>query len=206
MARFDVLRSMLRAGADRARETLGDVAPLAAARKALAELRRQRLTLSERALTGALAHMPGVRAATVVARRGGLSVDVSFHDGDAVACRFEPVAARFAPRGAKELVFRVDPAEAVRDARTREVGGALAGAIAHTLWAFALERRADVSGAIVDRDGDEQIRVDLRTVPAVREAQKKSGVAMVLEMMELQGVEVGEGELWLRIKLPTVIG
>lgn len=206
MARFDVLRSMLRASADRARESLGDVAPLAAARKAFAEIRRQRLTLSERALTGVLAHMPGVRAATVVARHGALSVDVSYHDGTAIACRFEPVAARFAPRGAKELIFRVDPAEAVRDARTREIAGAFAGAIAHTLWAFALDRRPDVSGAIVDRDGEEQIRVDLRTVPAVREAQKKTTVAMMLEMMELQGVEIGDGELWLRIKLPTLGG
>ena len=206
MARLDLLRSLLRAGADRARGRLGDVGPLATAQRVLAELRRQRLVLHERALTQVVAHIPGVRAATVTARHGAVLVDVTYCDGETVACRFFPESARFAPRGAKELVFRVEPPEALRAPRTREVAGALAGAIAHTLWSVALPKpeSEDLSGAIVDRDGDAHVRVDLRTVPAARRAQSKGPTAMILELLELRGVEADEGEVALLVKLPAL--
>jgi hypothetical protein len=208
MARLDLLRSLLRAGADRARDRIGDVAPLATVQRVVSELRRQRLVIHERALTNVVAHAPDVRAATVTARHGALLVDVAFRDGETVACRFVPESARFAPRGAKELVFRVEPVEALRSARTREVAGALAGAIAHTLWSVALGAREgdDVSGAIVDRDGTEFVRVDLRTVPAVRRAQGKGPSAMILELLELRAIECEDGEIALVVKLPSLGG
>lgn len=205
MARFDTLRSLLRAGADRARDRLGDVAPLAAVQRVIAELRQQRLVVPERALTNAVAHAPGVRAATVTARHGAILVDVGFRDGDALSCRYVPESARFAPRGAKELVFRVDPPEALRNARTREVASVLAGAIAHTLWSVALTKEGDdVSGAIVDRDGEDYLRVDLRTVPAVRKVQGKGPAAMLLEVLELREISADDGELVLHLKLPAL--
>ncbi|MCB9614922.1 MAG: hypothetical protein H6721_10800 [Sandaracinus sp.] len=206
MARLDLLRSLLRAGADRARDRLGDVAPLAAVQRMVAELRRQRLVLHERALTQVVAHVPGVRAATVTARHGAILVDVTYRDDETVSCRFFPESARFAPRGAKELVFRVEPPEALRRPRTREVAGALAGAIAQTLWSVALPKPEsdDLSGAIVDRDGEEHVRVDLRTVPMVRRVQSKGPAGMVLELLELRGLEAEDGEVALLVKLPAL--
>lgn len=208
MARLDLLRSLLRAGADRARDRIGDVAPLAGVQRVVSELRRQRLVIPERALTNFVAHAPDVRAATVTARHGAILVDVAFRDGETVACRFVPESARFAPRGAKELVFRVEPVEALRSARTREVAAVIAGAIAHTLWGIALGARAsdDLSGAIVDRDGEDYVRVDLRTVPAVRKAQSKGPAAMILEMLELRAIECEDGEVALVVKLPSLRG
>ena len=203
--RLDTLRSLIRAGADRARDRLEGIGPVAAVRKVIQELRRQRTIVTDRQLGSALAHAPGVEVASVSARRGALRVDATFRDGHTVAFDLMPFAARFAPRGAKEIVLQVVPPEAAGDTRVRDLVSSLAGAIAQGLWAVMLRPKPeDLHGAIVDRDGEGLLRVDLRTVPAVRKVQGKGPTALALELLELQRIVIEEGELALKVKLPPL--
>ncbi len=204
MSRFDILKSYIRAGAERAGKRLEKVGPVAAARRFARELREQRTVIDDRVLTRSVAHVPGVSAASVSSQTGALHIDVSFDDGRHLNCALSPVSTRFAPRGAKEVVWRVAPASAMRHPGLRDVVSAIAGVIAHHLWAVVLGREHpdDVSGAIVDRDGDECLRIDLRTVPAVRSAMRQRTGAMVTEVLELRGIEANDGALTLSVKLP----
>ncbi len=176
-------------------------------RRFLRQLRDQRTSIDERTLTQHVAHVPGVESATVNARAGRLHVDVSFRDGENIAFSVFPLAARFAPRGAKELVLRVEPREAVRVRRVRDMVSAIAGAIAHQLWTPALTkaRPEDLLGAIVDRDGSECLRVDLRTVPAVRETLRQRAGVLIVELLELRELSVEDGSLVLAVRLPGFV-
>lgn len=205
--RGDLLRSLFRAGADRAAQRLEGAGPVARARRFLRQLRDQRARIDERTLTQLVAHVPGVESASVNARSGKLHVDVAFLDGESLSFSLAPHAARFAPRGAKELVLRVQPAEAARARRLREVASAIAGAVAQQLWTVALTdaRPEDLIGAIVDRDGAECLRVDLRTVPAVREALRQRSGALIVELLELRELLVEDGALVVAMRLPGLL-
>ena len=204
--RSDLLRSWFRTGADRAAERLGDLAPVAALRRIVREARNQQTEIDQKMLTRAVAHIDGVSSASVNVRVDGIHVDASFRDGEPLVCKLSPVAMRFAPRGAKELVFRVEPSAALRHRELREVTSVIAGLIAHVLWAVVLSRHegADYGGAIVDRDGTECLRVDLRTVPAVRAAARQRTGAMVLEVLTLHDLRPKDGVLEMQVKLPRV--
>ena len=89
-------------------------------------------------------------------------------------------------------------------ARARDLVGAIAALIAHALWAPFFGRLLNPSyDAIAERDGSE-VRVDLRSVPAVRAAHKK-GMAQLFDMLELSGIGVVDGALRLKIKLPPLL-
>lgn len=204
--RSDLLRSWFRAGADRAAERFGDLAPIAAVRRIVREARNQQTEIDQKALTRAVAHMSGVASASVNVRADGIHVDASFVNGVPLACKLAPVASRFAPRGAKELIFRVEPRAALKHRELRDVTSAIAGLIAHHLWAVVLARHSvgDFGGAIVDRDGTECLRVDLRTVPAVRTVMRQRTGAMVLEVLTLHDLRPQDGSLAMQVKLPSV--
>ena len=201
MSRLDVLKSWIRAGADRAKDGLETVRPVGAVRRVVSELRKQRMVVPEHVLGTAVAHAPGVLAANASARRGRIQVDARFPDGE-VAFALEFFATRFAPRGAKEISFRVHPSGAARDPRVRDLTGAIAGVIAKGLWPMALGNGKPLHGAIVDREGEDIVRVDLRSVPAVREALGAGPMGLVLEAMELKRIEPNDGELLLHLRLP----
>ncbi|MEM1418929.1 MAG: hypothetical protein AAGH15_28810, partial [Myxococcota bacterium] len=208
MSRSDVFRSFVRAGADGMRQRLRGAAPVAVARRVLRELQQQRALLDERQLTAAVARTPELSSASVTARHGGLQVDASFEGGETIAFRLEPFGTRFAARGAKEVTFRVEPAALVSNAKVRAIVGSLAGSVAFALWGVVLGRpnERELLGAIVERDGNAMLRVDLRTVPAVRALERKGPAAMVLDVMELERVSVEEGSLVLKLKLPGLPG
>ncbi|MEZ4251018.1 MAG: hypothetical protein R3B99_22625 [Polyangiales bacterium] len=98
--------------------------------------------------------------------------------------------------GAKELVFRVEPTEALRSPRTREVAGALAGAIAQTLWSVALPKaRATTSRA------RSWIATEKSTYASTFARSRWCGVpkegtaAWCSKLLELRGVEAEDGEV-----------
>ncbi len=206
MSRFDLLKSLVRAGADRAGDRLRSVGPLATARRLVRELRDQRASIGDRALTGAVAHAPGVRSATVTARGGRLHVYLSVGN-ESIDFSLEPLAVRFASRGAKEISWSVEPAELARNRSVRDAVSALSGVIAQSVWAVVLQPPPDdPCGAIVDVDGPGGLRVDLRTVPAVRDAASRSAAALVFEMLTLERISVEDGTLELQIALPSLTG
>lgn len=201
MSRLDLLRSLVRSAAKAGADRLGKLGPIAGAKTALGELKRRRASLSEAALSSALAHAPGVRASSVSAHGEQLGVDLSFEDGASLAFAVVPEQVRFAPRGAKEVLFRVEPPQLVGDARVRDAVGCLAAAIARALWGPVLPPREADEQALVERDGA-RLRADLRTVPAVRAALEGSPLAMALEVLTIESFAIEDRALRVKIGLP----
>ena len=134
-----------------------------------------------------------------------MRVHASTTDGALVQVELVPRHVRFAPQGAKELVFGVQPPEALRDHRVSDLAGVLGASIAHALWGLWLRRgSSEVGAAIVDREGDDALRIDLRTTPAVRAHHGQGPTAMLLEVLSLGRVEARDGALVLEIALPDL--
>ena len=200
--RSDILRSFVRQAADRASKRLG---PLGSLGKRIRDLAKTAGIVPDSALTKAIGRAPNVTQASVVARDGRLWVEACFGTEQWTRVSFEPREPRFAPRGPKELTFAVDPPELANKAAVRDLVAALAALVAHTLWAPLLGSMEEpVFDAIAERDGS-NVRVDLRTVPAVRNAMQ-SGVGPLFEALELGKVHVVDGGLRLGMKLPPLLG
>jgi len=202
MSRLDILKSLVRSAAKASGERLSKLSTVTNARQAIEELRARRSTLNEadvgRAITSGTT---GVRAATVSLRNGRAAVDLGYEDGRNLTFAIIPEQTRFAPRGAKEVIFSVEPPEVVEDARAREVVGALAAAIARALWGPVLGERTVHEQALVDREGA-RLRADLRTVPAVRAALEGSPLAMALEVISIESFAIEDRVLRVVIALP----
>lgn len=205
MSALDIVKSLIRTVADEARHRVEQSAPVSAARAVLDQLKEQRAILSEGALTAAAAHADGIRAATVTCRDGRIFVDATLRTGDDVHFSLAPGGVFFAPRGAKEIAFHVDPPEVVTSARA--IVASLAACIARTIWPMlSRDGRDRFDGAIVDTDRGGTLRVDLRTVSAVRAAMSKGPQAMILDVLSLEAIRPESGQLVLKLKLPQLIG
>lgn len=203
MGRLDVLRSLLREAARKGGERLGASDLGLRIERLVSQALAGRLGLDDAELTATVARVPGVAAATVAGEAGALHIDVALDDGRALRLRFVPHAVKFAPAGAKDLVFLVDPPEATDDPRARDVFAAIAGDIARTLWKPVLRATA-ASGpsAFVTRDGATLV-LDLRTVPDVRAALRTRLGLAVIDTVALRAVEAHAGGLVLRLGLPA---
>ncbi|MBC7173247.1 MAG: hypothetical protein H5U40_12490 [Polyangiaceae bacterium] len=203
MSRLDELRSLMRGAIRSAGNSIEKVGKLNEARRVLRELANQRLLVPDSAVGAAVARAHGVESASARSHEGALYVDAYFTDGEHLEARFEPGLPTFAPRGPKELVWDVSPPEALASRHLLDVTSALSTAVATTLWAVVLPRDLeDIGSPIVDRDGTSRLRVDLRTVPALRELAQKGSIAAIIEVLELGGIECADGEMRLQLKLP----
>ncbi len=199
--RFDVLRSWVRTVADRAVGRAAESRLATATRLFLERLTHQLWRLSDDALTTAAAHAEGVDSAMVACRRGRIFVDASLSSGQEVQFSLAPLSVRFAPRGAKEISFDVEPPGAF----DHSIVGALAACIARATWPMIFPQDTqEVGSAIVERESDERVRVDLRTVPAVRRFASRGTAAMIFEVLELESIRVEPGALALKLKLPQL--
>ena len=199
--RFDILRSWVRVAADRALDRLTGTKLASATKQVVERLTQQQWRLSDETLTAAAAHAEGVDSAMVSCRSGRMFVDASMTSGKEVQFSLAPHAVRFAPRGAKEISFDVEPP----DAHDTSVVGALAACIAKATWPMiASPDSIDVGGAIVERETAGRLRVDLRSVPAVRRFASNQTAAMVFDMLELESIRVEPGALALKLKLPQL--
>ena len=159
--------------------------------------------IPDEALTRAVAHAEGVREASVVCQGGRIRIDATFDDGKHLEIGLVPWDVRFAPRGAKEVVFRLEPQELGRDRHVPELVAAVATVVAHTLWSVALGGAPIESrGVFVDKEADDLFRVDLRNVPAVRARMTNGGAAAMLEALALGNLRAEDGALSLTLELP----
>lgn len=199
--RFDILRSWIRTAADRAVERATGTRLATTTKQILERLTQQRWRLSDDALTTAAAHADGVDSAMVACRRGRIHVDASLSTGREVQFSLAPISVRFAPRGAKEISFDVEPPGAF----DQSIVGALAACIARATWPMIVPTNTrEVGGAIVERESDVRVRVDLRTVPAVRRFASSGTAAMIFDILELESIRVEPGALALKLKLPQL--
>ena len=200
--RSDFLRSLVRGFAEGAGKRLG--IPFTGLQKLIREALAQASSVSDRQIAKALTRVSGVREASAVCRDERIWIEATFDQGQTVSLSVTPLSARFAPRGAKEVSFRVEPPELAARAEVRELVGAIAALIAHTLWAPFFGRILNpIYDAIAERDGAD-VRVDLRSVPAVRAAAQR-GLTQLFDVLELSGLGVTDGVLRLHIKLPTLL-
>lgn len=199
--RFDILRSLVRAAADRALDRVRGTRVAEASAQILERLTQQRWRLSDETLTTAAAHAEGVDSAMVACHSGRMFVDASLSNGREVQFSLSPRAVRFAPRGAKEIAFDVEPP----DAHDTSIVGALAGCIAKATWPMIIAPEShDLGGAIVERESPGSLRVDLRSVPAVRRFASTQAAAMIFDVLELESMKVEPGALAIKLKLPQL--
>ena len=199
--RFDIVRSWVRVAADRAVDRISGTKAAAMTKLLLERLMQQRWRLSDEVLTAAAAHAEGVDSAMVACHSGRMFVDASMANGNEVQFSLTPRSVRFAPRGAKEISFDVEPP----DAHDTSIVGALAGCIAKATWPMiAAADSIDVGSAIVERENPGRLRVDLRSVPAVRRFATTQTAAMIFDVLELESLRVEPGGLALKLKLPQL--
>lgn len=204
--RIDRLRSMVRRAASSATDALAQATPLGSVRAAVRELRERRVRIPERQLARAVLRAGTVGAASVRTRAGRIEITVELETGRAIRAALVPRGATFAPRGAKEIVFDVEPPEAADDAKLREIAGMIASQVARALWGpFLAAAGGEVDeGALVDREAG-HLRVDLRTCPSVRAAlQKSPAIAVVMDALQVERLDVDEQGLAIRVGLPRV--
>ena len=200
-SRFDIVRSLVRSAADRALDRVKGTRVATATAQLLERLTQQRWRLSDEALTAAAAHAEGVDSAMVACHSGRVFVDASLTNGREVQFSLAPQSVSFAPRGAKEIAFDVEPP----DAHDTSIVGALAGCIAKATWPMIMPPdTVDVGGAIVERESPGRLRIDLRSVPAVRRFASTQAAMMIFDVLELESLRVETGALSLKLKLPQL--
>ena len=203
--RLDRLRSLVRSAAEGAAGALGQAAAVSRIREAVREVRERRVRIPERQLARAVLRAGTVAEASVRTRDGHIEIVAELESGRTLRFSLTPQQARFAPRGAKEIVFDVEPPEATLDGKVRDVTGLIASQVARALWGPMLspsdEGEVDAPG-LVDREGG-TLRVDLRTCPRVRAAQSGGApFALAMELLSIEGFEVDAQGLALRLALP----
>jgi hypothetical protein len=206
VGRFDVLRSLVREAATKSSARLGTGDLGLRLQRLVSHALAGRLVVSDAELTAAVARVPGVAAATVTSAAGALHVDVALDDGRALGVVLIPHAVKFAPSGAKELAFRVDPPDIADDGRARDVFAALAGTIARALWKPVLRADAGTAPSAFATRDENTLILDLRTVPTVRDALRTRMGAIVIDTVSLRSLEAHPGGLTLRLTLPGAWG
>ncbi len=197
----DRLRSLLRGAAREVQRRAEAFPPLAQARRLLGELRHGRLLVPADALRAQLLRVPELDSLWLEVRPEGVLLDASFTRGEPLRVTLVPVTARFAPRGAKELVFRVEPPERAGSARTADLCAALAVAVARALWAPLLPPDDGAPpDAIIDRDPGAELRIDLRSLPPIR--RLRGAQQALLDGIPLVGFGATQGALVLQLPVP----
>jgi hypothetical protein len=195
MSSRDVAASLLRSAARAAASQLGGFSLARAARSRLRELTLGRTALADDDLTRAVTHVPNVAAATVRCGHARLRIDIGFDDGSQLLMAIAPSKITFAPGGAKELAFAVEPGAHAGDPRVRDVVAAIAGEIARALWRPALAGAPHSEhSAFVSVEG-ESLVVDLRNVPEVRWALQQTLRAAIIDAIQPRSIDVALGHV-----------
>lgn len=207
--RWDRLRSAVQRAADAVKERAED-STLSKIRKVATEIGSRRARIPLPHLRRILMTVPEVEASSlgIVTGEDGLSslgVDLELTSGKRVRAEIRPAGSQFAPRGAKELTFRVTPLESAAEPAIRELVGALAALVARTLWSASLPpASSDHESGLIDREGA-MLRIDLRTIPSVRSAiARGQAVATILDVITPEAIDVEPDGLVIRIGLPKL--
>lgn len=200
--RSDWVRSLVRRAAEQLGQRVREQPAVVAARGLARDLRARSAGIPERALARVALRLPGVVSSSLRALDGALVFEAELESGRWARARIVPEAPRFAARGAKELVFRVDPPEAAAEPAVRELVGAVSALVARTIWSAAMKPSTSElpEGAFVEREGT-VLHVDLRTAPSVRAALAGAGAALI-EAVRIERLEVRDAALHVVLGLP----
>lgn len=195
----------MKKAADRVESRVREQPAVSALRTLARDLRGRSAGIPERMLARVALRVPGVESSSLRIADGALLFEAELPGGRWARARIVPEAPRFAGRGAKELVFRVEPPEAAAEAAVRELVGGVAALVARTVWSAAMKPASGdaFEGAFVEREGD-VVFVDLRTVPSVRAALSTSAGAALTEAIRIERLECRDGALHAVIGLPAM--
>ena len=204
--RSDWLKSLVRGAANRVGDRVREQPAVAALRGVARDLRARAATIPERSLSRAALRLPEVTSSSLRCTDGAIHFEAELSSGRWVHARLFPEKPRFAGRGAKEVVFRVEPPDAASEPVIRELIGAIAALVARAIWAAVLGPMPSeelIEGAFVERDGA-IAHVDLRTVPSVRKALAGGAAATMIDTIGIERIDVGDHCLQLVIALPSM--
>lgn len=202
--RLDIVKSLLRSAAKAGADRVGATAALRRFGEAYRDLRSWRVSISESALLTAVADAPGVSSASVHIQDGMIHVDTLYKADVHRAFSLRPHRVFFAPRGAKEILFVVEPPELARDGRVREAVARVATLVAWSLWGAVLSMRPGPEQvALAERDA-EGIRVDLRSIPAVQSALASGAAGLFLDVMAPEAFVLDKRALTMQLARPAL--
>lgn len=203
--RSDWLRSLVKRAADGIGQRVREQPALAAARGLARDLRARSAGIPERVLARTALRLPGVVSSSLRTVDGALLFEAELESGRWSRARVVPETPRFAARGAKELVFRVEPPDAAAESAVKELIGSVSALVARTVWSAAMKpTESDTpEGAFVEREGA-VLHVDLRTVPSVRAASSTAAGAALLEAVRIERLDVRDGALHVVLGLPQM--
>lgn len=188
----DFWRSVVRQCADtihaQGRRLAGALAP----QTLWTRIKEPRRSLEEGVLATLLARGCPSQSFFVRCMHGSIAIDSS----STGAYRLLPHRPRFAPQGAKEIRFAVQPSSVADVAEVRQVVSAIGAAIAHTLW--WLDTSADTSPSAESLVvGSERgvLSADLARLSAVRRARSRPGLSLIIDSLGVRSIVVEEGRL-----------
>jgi hypothetical protein len=205
VSRKDVLKSIVRSAVNAAIDPIKNASLPEGFRQALKDILKLRVAVGDRQLTAAAGRAQGVAAVTVSVTDGRIRIDASAMDERRLLLSLIPRPTAFAPRGAKELSFSVEPSAAASDPCALELVSAIAGEIARAIWGPLLPRQIPSTyPAFVEREGD-CVRVDLRTVPELRAALRQRGAAIAIDLLEARALVAQPGALRITLGIQNLL-
>ena len=162
-------------------------------------------TLTDEDLARAVGQVADIVAVTVHIQPHGIFMHIEDRDGRAQSLELRLGDAYFAPRGAKELTFVMEPAEFSSRSLATDIVAAIAGEVAWSIWRPLLPRqtRPPLAGAQVHRV-DGHLVADLRSIPEVRRACSHPLTANLIDALGLTDVRQDLGRMVLRLALPPI--
>lgn len=200
--RGDRFRSLIARTARVAQDGVASLPGVGRLRALAGDLRRGVLRVPAAALRAEMLRIEGLDSLSLAVREDGVRVEATFANGRALRVSLLPKAALFSPRGPKELVLAVSPDDA-RGAEIAELAAAIASGIVRTVAAPTTAGRPGPAPptAIVERDGDGSLRIDLRSVGALRDVGPAARA--ILDALPVRGVSCEDDALLLELGVRT---
>lgn len=167
----------------------------AGVREALAKLTPKQ-TLGIETMQRALLQGTSITAVSLRTEAGALQLQLESESGVELRAALRVDNVFFAPRGAKEISFRVEPAHLASNATIRECVGAISAEFAHKVWPFAIAQgRSAALGRAADNStptavAADCVRVDLREVPAVAAFFRRAEFALFADLVGIDASKV----------------
>jgi len=201
VSRIDILKSLLNSGVNTVRSQLQKIKLPENYKRALEEAIARNTRVTEQQLTHAVGSTPGIIEVTISIKPDRIGIDAHLEEDQPVQASLIPARVVFAPQGAKEVSFRVDPIQATEQIYRHEFVSAICCEIARAAWGpFLLPYRKPSQWGFVERENN-ILRVDLRTIPEVRSALNQRFSALAIELFEIKQILLEEGALKLKMSL-----
>ncbi|MCB9666622.1 MAG: hypothetical protein H6715_00650 [Myxococcales bacterium] len=193
-----VLRSIYRQGAHTAERRWKHFLTWGKPSEWAKRLKYHRVALDDTELTRRMAKLLPVAALTVGIEEDGLHVHLSMPDKKHLNVLLMPGRVKFAPGGAKEVEVSVEPAALATHPVVGKVVSALACVVAQSIWRAVLPAHSGETLPPVDHHAN-GVRVDLRSVPAVRKAAQKQWARTIMDLVAVKSIQLERGRLWLTL-------